>query len=170
MTAQLLNARHLVWLYGSSDVPCYSRCGTLKNPHCLMAISAEHRSTFATVQRQWVRLCISEKFSRGTKNSNQPTNQPTKRTNKQTSFNNVYTETEQLREKESKRGKGGGRISWLLIMFMNQDSGLHTYISFLYIFRNRLTIVFKVFDWLLYLSLYASLFSECMEIYYIKTS
>ena len=28
--------------------PCHSRCGTLKNPHCSMAISFEHRSKFAT--------------------------------------------------------------------------------------------------------------------------
>ena len=168
MTAQLLNARHLVWLYGSSDVPCYSRCGTLKNPHCFMAISAEHRSTFATVQRQWRRLCISEKFFRGTKNSNQPTNQPTKQTNKQvlTMYTQKMSSWERRRAKEGR----GGRISWLLIMFMNQDSGLYTYISFLYIFRNRLTNVFKSI-WLIIVCIsICKSFSECMDIYYIKSS
>ena len=29
-----------------TDVPCHSRCGTLKNPHCSMAISAEYRSNY----------------------------------------------------------------------------------------------------------------------------
>ena len=28
-------------------------CGMLKNPHCLMAMSAEHRSKFAALHRQW---------------------------------------------------------------------------------------------------------------------
>ena len=27
----------------SYDAPCYIRCGTLKNPHCSMAMSTEHR-------------------------------------------------------------------------------------------------------------------------------
>ena len=36
--------------------PCRSRCGTSKNPHCLMAKSAEHRSKFAALHRQWWRL------------------------------------------------------------------------------------------------------------------
>ena len=39
-----------------------------------MAISAEHRSKFATLHRQWWRLQMSEKFSSGMKNSKQ-TNQ-----------------------------------------------------------------------------------------------
>ena len=25
-----------------TDAPCHSRCDTLKNPHCLMAIGSEH--------------------------------------------------------------------------------------------------------------------------------
>ena len=49
--------------------PCHSRCGTLKNPHCSMAMSAEYRSTFAALHRQWWRLHRSKKFLRGTKNS-----------------------------------------------------------------------------------------------------
>ena len=32
-----------------------------------MAMSAEHRSKFAVLHRQWWRLHISEKFSNGTK-------------------------------------------------------------------------------------------------------
>ena len=28
-------------------------CGTLKNPHCSMAMSAEHRSKFAALHREW---------------------------------------------------------------------------------------------------------------------
>ena len=32
---------------------CYSRCGTLKNPHCSMAMSAQHMSKFAVLHRQW---------------------------------------------------------------------------------------------------------------------
>ena len=51
--------------------PCHSRCCTLKNPHCSMAMSAEHRSKFAAFHRQWWRLHMSEKFSSGTKNLKQ---------------------------------------------------------------------------------------------------
>ena len=43
--------------------------GTLKNPHCSMAMSAKHRSKFAAFNRQWWRLHMSEKFSSGTINS-----------------------------------------------------------------------------------------------------
>ena len=37
-----------------------------------MAMSAEHRSKFAALHRQWWRLHMSEKFSSGTINSKQP--------------------------------------------------------------------------------------------------
>ena len=37
-----------------TDALCHSRCGTLKNPHCSMAISAEYRSKFAALHRQLV--------------------------------------------------------------------------------------------------------------------
>ena len=42
--------------------PCHSRCGTLKNPHCSMAMSAEYRSTFAALHGQWWRLHMSKKI------------------------------------------------------------------------------------------------------------
>ena len=32
-----------------TDVLCHSRCSTLKNPHCSMAIIAEHKSKFAAL-------------------------------------------------------------------------------------------------------------------------
>ena len=51
-----------------------------------MAMSAEHRSNFAALHRQWSRLYMSEKFSNGTKNfkqTNNKKNQPTNQTNKQ---------------------------------------------------------------------------------------
>ena len=54
-----------------TDVPCHSRCGTLKNPHRLVAMTAEHRSKFAALHWQWCRIHISEKFSSGTKNHRQ---------------------------------------------------------------------------------------------------
>ena len=54
--------------------PCYSRCGTLKNPHCSMAMSVEQRSKFAALHRQLWRLHMSEKFSSGTKKTNKQTN------------------------------------------------------------------------------------------------
>ena len=34
-------------------MPCHSKCCTLKNPHCSMAMSAEHRSKFAALHQQW---------------------------------------------------------------------------------------------------------------------
>ena len=40
-----------------------------------MAISAEHRSKFAALHRQWCRLHMYEKFSSGTTNNIRPTNQ-----------------------------------------------------------------------------------------------
>ena len=46
----------------------HSRCGTLKNPHCSVAMSAKYRSKFAALKRQWWRLHLSEKFSSGMKN------------------------------------------------------------------------------------------------------
>ena len=49
---------------------CYSRCGTLKNPHCPMAMIAEHWSKFAALNRtrwplhiQWKFLPKEEKIS-----------------------------------------------------------------------------------------------------------
>ena len=50
---------------GSSEItninaPVHSRCVTLKNPHCSMATSAEHRSKCAALHRQWWRLQMSE--------------------------------------------------------------------------------------------------------------
>ena len=36
--------------------PCRSGYGTLKNPHCSMAMSAEHRSKFPARHRQWWHL------------------------------------------------------------------------------------------------------------------
>ena len=57
---------------------CCSRCDTFKNPHCSMATSAEHRSKFAALHRQWWRLYMSEKFSSRTINPIQ--------TNKQTTY------------------------------------------------------------------------------------
>ena len=45
-------------------------CGTLKNPHCSMAVCAEHRSKFATLHRLWWHFHMSEKFSRGRKTLN----------------------------------------------------------------------------------------------------
>ena len=59
----------------NTDVPSPIRCGTLKNPHCSMAISAEHWSKYAALHRQWSRLHMSEKFMSGTKNPKQ-TNKP----------------------------------------------------------------------------------------------
>ena len=53
--------------HGSSEMtiinwcPCHSRCGTLKNPHCSMAMSAEHISKFAALHRQWWRLHMTNK-------------------------------------------------------------------------------------------------------------
>ena len=60
-----------------NDVPCLSRCSKLKNPHCSMAVCADHRSKFAALYRWWWRLQMSERFLSGTKNSKQ-----TKHTNK----------------------------------------------------------------------------------------
>ena len=63
--------------HGSSEMtiirvdPCHSRCCTLKNPHCLNAMSTEHSSKFAALHRQWWRLHMSEKFSSGTINPTQ---------------------------------------------------------------------------------------------------
>ena len=46
----------------NTDVPCQSRCGTLNNPHCSMAIgpSSEHRSKFAAHHRYW--YCLHMKI------------------------------------------------------------------------------------------------------------
>ena len=49
----------------------YSRCGTLMNPHCSMAMSADQSSKFAALHQQWWHLQMSEKFSSVTKNSKQ---------------------------------------------------------------------------------------------------
>ena len=54
VTAQLPNARHLVTVsrvleddhYKRTPLASQSRCGTLKNPHCSMAMSAKHMSKF----------------------------------------------------------------------------------------------------------------------------
>ena len=55
MTAPLPNARHKVWvsrvLGDDHYKPCRNGCGTLKSPHCSMAMSAEQRSKFADLHR-----------------------------------------------------------------------------------------------------------------------
>ena len=53
-----------------TDSPCHRRCGTLKNHHCSIAITAEHRSKFAALHWSWWRLHMSEKLSSGTKTFN----------------------------------------------------------------------------------------------------
>ena len=54
-----------------NNISLRSKCGRLKNSHCSMTISAEHRSKFAAPHRQWSRLQMSEKFSSGTKTPNE---------------------------------------------------------------------------------------------------
>ena len=61
VTAPLPNARQKVRMspvlgddHKKTDAPCHIRCGTLKNPHCSTAITAEHRSKFAALH-QWVK-------------------------------------------------------------------------------------------------------------------
>ena len=58
----LLKARQQVWVsrvrvddqYACKQMPhCHNRYGTLMNPHCSMAMSAEQRSTFVALHRQW---------------------------------------------------------------------------------------------------------------------
>ena len=60
------------------DALCHSSCGTPKNPYCSMAMSAEHRSKFVALHRQWWRLHMSEKFLSGPKNTKQTNKQTTK--------------------------------------------------------------------------------------------
>jgi hypothetical protein len=49
---------------GKTKVPCHSRCGTIKTPHCLKTLSAEHRPKFCSrLHRQWWRLHIYVKNS-----------------------------------------------------------------------------------------------------------
>ena len=43
-----------------SHVTCHCRCNMLKNLHCLMAMSVEHRSKCVALQRQWRCLHMSE--------------------------------------------------------------------------------------------------------------
>ena len=50
----------------STDASCRSRCGTLKNPHWLMAMVK-----ICSLSHQWRRLQMSEKFLIGTQNSKQ---------------------------------------------------------------------------------------------------
>ena len=58
------------------DIPSHSRCGTLKGPHCSMAISAEHRPKSVALHRQCRRLHMSKKFLSGTKNPKQTNKLP----------------------------------------------------------------------------------------------
>ena len=43
-----------------SQLVCHSRCGTLKNPHCSMAMTAVHTSKFAVLHR-YCNISMSEK-------------------------------------------------------------------------------------------------------------
>ena len=69
MTVPLLNARQQLRVSRVLGDDHYKRmpCGTLRNPHCPMAMSAEHRSKFAAPHLKWRRLQMSEKFSSVTK-------------------------------------------------------------------------------------------------------
>ena len=55
-------------------MPVSQLCGTLKNSHFSMAISAEHRSKFATLHRRWWCLQMSENSRVGWKTPNKQTN------------------------------------------------------------------------------------------------
>ena len=64
--------------HGSSEITIINRCavsqklcGTLKNHHCSMDTSAEHRSKFAALHQQWWHMDMSEKFLSGTKKPKQ---------------------------------------------------------------------------------------------------
>ena len=61
-----------------------------------MAISAEHRSKFAALHRQWWRLQMSEKFTSGTKKK--PSKKQTNKQLKPLSFleSHTYCDTEYL--------------------------------------------------------------------------
>ena len=59
-------------------VPWHSRCGTLKNPQCLMAISAEHRSKYVAL------IGNDGDVSRWVENSRVAWKPPEKQTNKHT--------------------------------------------------------------------------------------
>ena len=42
------------WVFQSKPhYKCHSRCGMLQNPHCSMAMSAEHRSKLTALHQQW---------------------------------------------------------------------------------------------------------------------
>ena len=70
MAAPLMNRCESI---GSSEItiingcPCHSRCSTIKNLHCSVGMSAEHRSKFEALHQQWWSLYMSEKFSSATK-------------------------------------------------------------------------------------------------------
>ena len=72
-----------------TDSSCHIRCCTLKNPHCSMAMSAEHRSKFAVLHRQWWRLHMREIFTSGT------TPSPPKKKTKQLSFKQYWLSVEE---------------------------------------------------------------------------
>ena len=52
-------------------VSCHSTCGTLKNLHCSMDMSAQYRSNFGALYRLWWRINMNEKLSNMIKNNRQ---------------------------------------------------------------------------------------------------
>ena len=76
VTLPLLNAQR--------SVPCPSRWGVLKNPHCSIAMSAKHWSKFATLKLQNVNYrtkkrvkCFLEERKQRTNNQNRQIDFPT---------------------------------------------------------------------------------------------
>ena len=72
-TRQQVGMSRLLGYYLNTGFACGSRCGTLKNPH-YFAVSADHRSNFTVLHREWWRVHLSEKFSRGTESAKQKKN------------------------------------------------------------------------------------------------
>ena len=77
-----------------------------------MAMSAEHRSKFAALRRQWWRLDMSEEFSSGTINSIQ--------TNKQTNINLVLP-----------KGSDRPEVSNQRMFSVHFEAGLRTFTDFM---------------------------------------
>lgn len=69
-TRQQVGMSRLLGYYLNTGFVCGSRCGTVKNPHSF-AVSADHRSNFTVLHREWWRVQLSEKFSRGTESTKQ---------------------------------------------------------------------------------------------------
>ena len=92
------------------SVPCPSRWGVLKNPHCSIAMNAKHWSKFATLRLQCQLYYMSQMFPRGTKKKF--------RKNQQTDFPSPKLPSGKINRMKNKKKHHNSSLNHLAVLIL----------------------------------------------------